>query len=661
MHNVYQQFYKGVEVQYAEFFIHHKDSNSIKTINCKLVEGLNTSAVPAYTEAQALTTAINHLGANNTYIWQDSASESILKIDNNDSISTYYPVGKLVFAKVGNDKDFSNTNFKLAWKFEITTVAPTYSFYDIYIDATNNTFIKKLSKIHQDGPASLMYYGTQTIDTKPIGFNYYLKANNGTRNLHTKISNGFVNDFAGWNNVLDGNDDWPLSDAHSTTAHWCATRAYDFFRFEYNHYGCDDNSGEIRVLANRPEQGCSYTYAGNGNQLNKKDYITVGYTNNNYSSELDAIGHEFTHGIDKHNGDLEYINQSGALDESFADIFGVMVQKDNGTLNWTIGELSGTLRVIDNPSTSPTIGGGPQPSVYLVDINWYAGPVANDNGGVHTNSGVQNYWFYLLSQGSAGAPGGVVGNVIVNSIGINNAANIAFYNLVNYIGNLSQYTDAAIGSILSARDIYGLCSNELKQTQNAWAAVRIGVPYSPLTISGPNTIYYLQNGSIFGTMPKTFVATGGVVDPYYVWPYSGPWIHNVSGNFHQNFNITNFLGNYSGTLQVNAACESVSKNINFFCLDCPVNGGDPTYTGGVISLSPNPTTTMIKIKADYIDPNSNDEIIVTIVDMNGIYKFQQTYQNSLPESIDVSNYADGTYIVIVHQGSNAQQIRFVKE
>src|SRR5690606_27938945 len=105
--------------------------------------------------------------------------------------------------------------------------------------------------------------------------------------------------------------------------------------------------------------------------------------------------------------------ESGALNESFADMFGAAVEfYVNDNPNWTIGEgiwyngwgTPDYMRNMANPNSAPEIVGGPQPDTY--EGNYWADTSLidqeNDYGGVHINSGVGNYWFYLLSEGGSG-------------------------------------------------------------------------------------------------------------------------------------------------------------------------------------------------------------------------------------------------------------------
>ena len=109
-------------------------------------------------------------------------------------------------------------------------------------------------------------------------------------------------------------------------------------------------------------------------------------------TELDICAHELSHGVTGNSSNLIYSYESGALNESFSDIFGVSVDffAKPATANWLIGDVTYTpsnandaLRYMNNPN----LGG--QPDTYL-GTSWYTG--TGDNGGVHYNSGVQNFW-----------------------------------------------------------------------------------------------------------------------------------------------------------------------------------------------------------------------------------------------------------------------------
>ncbi|MBR4840835.1 MAG: M4 family metallopeptidase [Paludibacteraceae bacterium] len=191
---------------------------------------------------------------------------------------------------------------------------------------------------------------------------------------------------------------------------------------------------------------------------------------------LDIMAHEYTHMVTNFNGNggLEYQGESGALNESFSDIFGTAVEfyTLGEEANWTIGEsvslTHSNLRDLSNPKN--TEGMDQQPDTYKGEYWSDTEDLANDHGGVHTNSGVQNYWFYLLSVGGHGTNDNNE-EYVVTGIGIEKAAKIAYRNLTFYLTPQATYEDAVEGSMAAAKDLYGESSPEQKSVFDAWCAV----------------------------------------------------------------------------------------------------------------------------------------------------------------------------------------------
>jgi Zn-dependent metalloprotease len=123
----------------------------------------------------------------------------------------------------------------------------------------------------------------------------------------------------------------------------------------------------------------------------------------NFVRALDVTGHELTHGIVQYTANLEYKNQSGALNEHFADVFGTAVKQwaakeTEKTANWLMGEIcmmgkfkGKAIRSMKAPADAAMVLSA-QPD-HMSKI--FKGTA--DNGGVHVNSGIPNRAFYLVS------------------------------------------------------------------------------------------------------------------------------------------------------------------------------------------------------------------------------------------------------------------------
>ena len=183
---------------------------------------------------------------------------------------------------------------------------------------------------------------------------------------------------------------------------------------------------------------------------------------------------KISHGVTEYTANLVYSYESGALNESFSDVFGESIENfAQGNNDWLMGDAigaggsGGALRSMSNPNAYN------QPDTYQGSY-WYSGSA--DSGGVHTNSGVQNFWFYLLSVGGNGTnDNGDSYNV--SAIGMDTAASIAYRNLSVYLNSNSQYDDARAGAIQAAIDLYGAGSDEEIAVTNAWYAVGVGEAY----------------------------------------------------------------------------------------------------------------------------------------------------------------------------------------
>jgi Zn-dependent metalloprotease len=143
---------------------------------------------------------------------------------------------------------------------------------------------------------------------------------------------------------------------------------------------------------------------------------------NRFTRSPDVVGHELTHGVVQYTSRLEYYGESGALNEHFADVFGVLVKQYRkkhtaAAADWLIGKeilvpapTRTALRSMKDPGSAyrndPELGSDPQPKHYK---NRYKGTA--DYGGVHINSGIPNHAFYLAAKAVGGSAWLSVGKV----------------------------------------------------------------------------------------------------------------------------------------------------------------------------------------------------------------------------------------------------------
>jgi Zn-dependent metalloprotease len=107
------------------------------------------------------------------------------------------------------------------------------------------------------------------------------------------------------------------------------------------------------------------------------------------AADLDVVAHEIMHGLTQSTANLEYLSETGALNESYSDIFGVIVanygKPSRAAWDFRIGlSFRGNgqpLRDISNPAAR---GFPAHMDDYVVK------PDSDDSGGVHTNSSIHN-------------------------------------------------------------------------------------------------------------------------------------------------------------------------------------------------------------------------------------------------------------------------------
>lgn len=276
-----------------------------------------------------------------------------------------------------------------------------------------------------------------------------------------------------------GNYTVEMSGHIALDVHWGMEKSYDFYLNVFGRNSYDGKGSVIRQYINPPTLQSQFGFSPNNASAFAAPYNIMQYgmgdgVNMNAVVGLDVEGHEFTHMVVEHNGHggLVYEGESGALNESFSDIFGTCIEFYSGFQpDWTIGEniMIGApyMRSMSDPKSAH------DPDTYNGEYWTNPTNLENDDGGVHTNSGVQNYWFYLLSEGGSGT-NDVDNTYSVTGIGIEKARQIAYRNLITYLTPNATYQDAYQGSLLAAEDLFGNPSTEYSEVRRAWYAVGLG-------------------------------------------------------------------------------------------------------------------------------------------------------------------------------------------
>lgn len=509
-HERFQLYEQGIKVEFANYTLHSKDGKLV-SMNGEYYDIENVKTTPSLSAQEAFNKALSHIHANE-YLWEKPQ----------DAIEMGYekPKGELVLLPDMEEQGEKRTTDKvhLAYKFDIYATKPL-SRGDLYIDAqtgkalfynatikhlNDNVHAKKSSSLtnNKETSASKMaivaanaatrYSGTQTIQTTLSGSSYILS--DTSRGLGIQTYNSARTATYPTTNFTDADNNWTAAEYNNTNkdngaldAHWGAEMTYDYWSAVHGRNSFDNAGAKIKsyvhynlVAAGYPNNnnafwnGSVMTY-GDGTGTGGFDILT----------SMDVAGHEIGHAVCTYTANLAYQKESGAMNEGFSDIWGACIEYRAAPTKstWLVGEdierRSGhaALRSMSDPNSEgqPDTYGG----TYWVNVN--CTPTNNnDQCGVHTNSGVLNHWFYILTVGKTGTND--IGNAYnVTGIGIDKAAKIAFRLEDFYLSSNSTYANARTSGIQSAIDLYGAGSAEVIATTNAFYAVGIGAAYSGST------------------------------------------------------------------------------------------------------------------------------------------------------------------------------------
>jgi Zn-dependent metalloprotease len=245
-----------------------------------------------------------------------------------------------------------------------------------------------------------------------------------------------------------------------------AGATYDLYHDVFERNSIDDQGLRMDSTVH---YGAQYDNAfWNGNQMVYGD--GDGRLFNRFTIAIDVIGHELTHGVVQYEAGLVYQGESGALNESFADVFGSLVKQRslNQTVDqadWLIGAgllapgIQGVaLRSLKEPGSAYDdlmLGKDPQPAHYS---GRYRG--SQDSGGVHINSGIPNHAFYLAAMELGGFAWEKVGKVW-------------YITLRDVLRSRASFSRAADATIRVAGQLYGQSSHEQAVIRKAWQTVGV--------------------------------------------------------------------------------------------------------------------------------------------------------------------------------------------
>ncbi len=524
-HIRFQQIYHGVPVWGRDLYVHFDSQAAVYLINGTYEPTpVNVETIPEKSAAQALQLVVADLTVMGSYNPLSAEASSFLSLGP--------PTKELVL--------FTTETGRIRLAYEVSIRPNLVEWYSYIIDAKDGRILNRIARHCSVWPhvADNTIFSSQRLEFEPphtpISFAGSFAA------ATAKDLNGITQSLRVWNdgastyyliwdlpnidaaksqlpdnptgggltisanskdldqNVqlvhnTSGNNTW--SDPAAVSAHYNMKVAYDYYKNTHARKAIDDKDQSILSIVHVTEKGKGMDNAywngrvmayGDGDQEFKP-----------LAGGMDVAGHEMTHGVIQNSADLLYQNQSGALNESFADVFGVMIDRTNFLMGETIMKAStgkSALRDLSNPKSSQILS--PQPASMAEFQNL---STDQDNGGVHINSGIPNKAAY---------------NVIV-AIGREKAEQIYYRALTKYLTRNSQFADCRKALEQSAKDLkgqFGITDADAAAVGTAFDGVGITATTGGTGGSGGNEVPPVSGGKQYIAF---MTATGqiGLYDP----------------------------------------------------------------------------------------------------------------------------------------------------
>ncbi len=453
----------------------------------------------------------------------------------------------------------------LAWRLFLTSDTPM-GRWEYFVDAKSGEILFKANRIMDTDAIGtgigVMGTARNHLDTDFTGSTYQMKNNTRTvtNNPHghdgqMPTGNYLQTNIAGatlpGTIATDADNIWNAggSQAAAVDGHNYSALFYDWLLAEFNRNSYTGTGTSMLTIVN-------YSGEGNNNAYWDGQRIVIWSAGTGWRSLAgcpDVISHEWGHAVTENESDLIYQKESGALNESFSDMIGAAFEfafDSLDTPDWLMGEngqLSGAgFRDMSNPHANgdPDYYGTSDP--YWIDVENCTPSSFNDWCGVHTNSGVGNKWFFLLSDG------GTHHSITVMGIGVENAIQVAYRANQMYWTSSINYYNAALATVTAAEDLDGT-GTWATQVSKAWNAVGVAVPLASLGFSYPNGV----PTTLAPDQPTTFqVSVNGAVGGVPV-PNSGVLFYRVNGGLWTQISMTETTpNNYDATIPAGSCLEN---------------------------------------------------------------------------------------------------------
>lgn len=362
------------------------------------------------------------------------------------------PKAELVIYPVKDDAVY-------AYKVTSTVLAGKEpSRWTYFIDANSGKVLNKFDQLaHATGTDVLGR--SVTFNTTLSAGKYYLQDTTRGKGIYTYDAKNRTSLpgtlWADADNVFNA-----TYDRAAVSAHVNAAKTYDFYKNTYGRNSYDNAGARLNSTVHYSTSYNNAFWDGTKMVYGDGDGSTFTYL----SGALDVVAHELTHAVTEYSAGLVYQNESGAINEAISDIMGTVAEYSVGSnFDWLVGEdiytpgVSGdALRSMSNPAAYG------DPDHYS---KRYTG--TQDNGGVHTNSGIVNKAAYLLGNG------GTHTGVTVTGVGVPKLGAIYYRALTVYLTPNSNFSSLRAAVVQSAKDLYGSTSAEATAAAKSFDAVGV--------------------------------------------------------------------------------------------------------------------------------------------------------------------------------------------
>ncbi len=475
----YQQNYQGIPVIGGELIVNQTAKRQLSSINGRISPQLQLNTTPVITSQQAMAIARQAMAK----WYQIAANEFIVPVP---TLSIYD--SRLISPLAAP--------VELVWRLDVTT--------------KGNLPIREFMAINAISGVITLHFNQVPHAKNRLTYD----ANNTAADPGTLVCNES-------NPTCDGG----VADA--VYAHRFAGATYDFYSATLGRDSIDGLGMTLVSLVRICPVGESCPYQNaywNGVKMSYGAGFAVGE---------DVVAHELTHGVTENESNLFYYYQAGAINESLSDVFGELVQQNDPTgtvgptTKWLMGEdLSiGAIRSMANP----TLYGDPD---RMTSANYYTG--SGDNGGVHSNSGVNNKAAYLL------VDGGTFNGQTVSAIGLLKTIQIYYRAQTSLLTSGSDYLDLHNALYQACQDLIGsagIGADDCVAVQNATLAVEMNaqpsagfMPAADLCQAGQSVSSTLfSDGFESGTSNWSLTHTVGADDWAGTTGYAATGIYSLYG------------------------------------------------------------------------------------------------------------------------------------